>query len=464
MTKKLEIKNPFNLKTIDCVELDTPEIIQNKLKTAFNLWKDRSRWLAPHERIAILERTAVLMEERKELLIKTAATEGGKPLKDTEIEVDRAIAGTKLAAQSVEKLHGSEIPMGLTPPSTGRRAFTIREPLGVLSSISAFNHPVNLTVHQTAPAIAAGCPVIIKPASTTPLSCLNYLQILYDAGLAKEWAQAVIARGADAEHMVADPRVAFLSFIGSSSVGWHLKAKLPPQAHCALEHGGVAPVIVEDDADLEDLVPLITKGAFYHAGQVCVSVQRLFVKENILDGLLKKLCTAAEALKVGDPLDAKTDVGPLIDPKELKRAGEWVNEACAAGAELICGGKPLSDTCYAPTILLNPPENVKVSTKEVFGPVLCIYSYNKLDQAINVANSLDVAFQSAIFTKDIDRAFDAAQRLEATAVMINDHTAFRVDWMPFGGYKDSGFSIGGIPQTIVELSREKLWVFRSPKL
>jgi len=226
----------------------------------------------------------------------------------------------------------------------------------------------------------------------------------------------------------------------------------------------MAPVIVESDADFKEMLPALIKGGFYHAGQVCVSVQRIFAHKSIYLDLANQLAELANKLIIGNPLDKNTEVGPLILPKEVDRVEEWVNEAISAGATLLCGGKRISATCFQPTILLNPPLDVKVSTSEVFGPVVCIYSYTNREKAIDIANSLDVHFQAAVFTKNIDIALECVNKLNATAVMVNDHTAFRVDWMPFGGRDSSGIGMGGIPYSMHEMTREKMMVVKSSVL
>ncbi|MCF6367210.1 MAG: aldehyde dehydrogenase family protein [Bacteroidales bacterium] len=460
----LKVTSPFDNSLIKEIPLASKENVEKALAKADELFKNQSTWLPAHERIAILERTAEIMKTKVEELTQIAAQEGGKPYTDSKVEVLRAINGVKLAAEHIGQIKGEQIPMGLTKASENRIAFTMREPIGVVVSVSAFNHPLNLTVHQTVTAIAAGCPVIIKPASTTPLSCLNFAEILKDAGLPEGWCQVTICKNDVAEKLVTDERVNYFSFIGSAKVGWYLRSKLSPGTRCALEHGGSAPVIVEKDADFTEMLPSLLKGSFYHAGQVCVSVQRVFVHESICDKFSKQFADMASKLIVGNQTDEKTEVGPLISTFEVDRVEQWVNEAVEGGGELLCGGKRISDTCYEPTVLLNPPANAKVSTLEIFGPVVCVYSYSNREKAIEIANSLDVHFQASVFTKNIDIALDTVKKLNATAVMVNDHTAFRVDWMPFGGRDSSGIGMGGIPYTIHEMTREKLMVIKSEVL
>ena len=262
------------------------------------------------------------VENHYDEIVKDAAMEGGEPLIDTKAEITRAINGIKVAIEELGNMRGSEIPMGLNAASQNRMAFTFREPIGVVIAICAFNHPFNLAVHQLIPAVAVGCPVIIKPASTTPLSAINLLNALYESGLPKEWAQLALVDNKIAEKIVTDERVDYLTFIGSGGVGWYLRSKLSPGTRCALEHGGSAPVIVEPDADFDDMLPLLAKGGFYHAGQVCVSVQRVFAHSSISKDIAEGLKKIAVNMKVGDPLLDDTEVGPLILPKENDRVNE----------------------------------------------------------------------------------------------------------------------------------------------
>ena len=360
---------------------------------------------------------------------------------------------------------GEEIPMGLNAASVGRLALTRHEPIGVVVAVSAFNHPLNLIVHQVGPAVAVGCPVIVKPAGDTPLSCIRFVEILREAGLPDRWCQVFVTKDRNAATaLVTDSRVDFFSFIGSAGVGWMLRSKLAPGTRCALEHGGAAPVIVAADANLDEAVPLLAKGGFYHAGQVCVSVQRVFVHETIARELAERLSTVGQAMKIGDPVLPDTEVGPLIRPAETERVEIWVNEAVENGAEVVCGGNRVGENCYACTVLYDPPAEAKVSRQEIFGPVVCVYPYTDIDEAISRANALPVAFQAAVFSRDIDFAMRAYSRLDASAVMVNDHTAFRVDWMPFAGLRESGLATGGVPYTMEDMQIKKMLVLRSKEL
>jgi len=461
----VEIHAPYDGELIGTLDAATSATVEQALATAHGLFRDRSRWLPKAQRIEILARTVALMEEQAPLLTRLAAQEGGKPLRDSRVEVARAIDGVRNCIDCLRANAGEEIPMGLDAASAGRLAFTRHEPIGPVVAVSAFNHPLNLIVHQVAPALAAGNPVIVKPAEDTPLSCYRFVQLLHEAGLPEHWCQALVVGDVElATQLVTDPRVAFFSFIGSSRVGWMLRSKLAPGTRCALEHGGAAPVIIDADADIDAAIPLLSKGGFYHAGQVCVSVQRVFCHDRIVRDTAERLAYAAKRLRVDDPLLETTDVGPLIRHREVNRVHEWVLEARSAGAEILSGGNTLSESCYAPTVLLNPPDRVRVSQQEIFGPVVCVYSFTELDEAIARANALPFAFQASVFTRDLDRALYASGRLDASAVMVNDHTAFRVDWMPFAGQRQSGLGTGGIPYSFHDMQTAKMTVLRSPAL
>ena len=458
---KLAVTSPFDGRELASIPTAGPEHVDDALAVAYGLFRDRSRWLSVPKRVEILSKTADIMQSRLDELCLLAASEGGKPLVDSKVEVIRAIDGVHLCIENLRAHTGSVIPLGTTKASMGRAAFTQKEPIGVVVAVSAFNHPLNLIVHQVGPAVATGCPVIIKPAADTPLSCLRFVQILREAGLPDAWCQVVIADNREtAEKLVTDSRVGFFSFIGSAKVGWMLRSKLAPGTRCALEHGGAAPVILAEPYAKDAALASITKGGFYHAGQVCVSVQRVYVPSNEARTFARALAKIAGTLKVGAPEDASTEVGPLIRHAEVDRVASWVDEAVAKGAELLCGGEKVSDSCYAPTVLLEPAADVKVSTLEIFGPVVCVYGYDDIADAVRRANALPVAFQAAVFCQDIDTATRLYNELDASAVMINDHSAFRDDVMPFAGLRESGLGVGGIPYTMEDMQIDKMMVIK----
>ena len=455
----MDVLSPYSGEVVGTVELADSTGLAHALDVATALFADRDGWLEPHERAAVLRRAAAIVSGRAEELARLIASEGGKPLTDARVEAARAANGLELCAELVGHNPGEEIPMGLTAATTGRLAFTTREPIGVVAAVSAFNHPLNLIVHQVGPPLATGCPVIVKPAGDTPLSCLELAGILTEAGLPPGWVTALPCDTDVAEQLVTSDRIGFFSFIGSARVGWYLRSKLAAGVRCSLEHGGAAPLIVDAAADLDRAVPLILKGGYYHAGQVCVSVQRVFADASVFADLVDRLAAGVEALTVGDPLDADTEVGPLIRAGEVERVGEWVDEAVSGGAVLAAGGKALDHQCYLPTLLIDPPADARVMQQEVFGPVVDLVTTHSLDEAVYRANEVPWAFQAAIVTQDVDAALWAGRRLNATAVMVNDHTAFRADWMPFGGRGPSGLGMGGMTPAVEELTQPKMIVF-----
>lgn len=458
----LTVQSPFDDRVLATVATGGTEHVEAALTCAYALFRDRARWLSVPQRVQILERTVALMESQSDDLALLAASEGGKPLVDSLVEVSRAIDGVKLCIETLRNHGGDVISVATTQATAGRMAFTQKEPVGVVVAVSAFNHPLNLIIHQVAPAVASGCPVIIKPAADTPLSCLRFVRLLRDAGLPDDWCQAIVTNNtATAEALVTDKRVGFFSFIGSAKIGWMLRSKLAPGTRCALEHGGAAPAIMLDDFEFDTTVAATLKGGFYHAGQVCVSMQRVFVPAKIAREFADALADGAQKLVVGDPEDSATEVGPLIRQKEVERVSDWVEEAKNDGAIVLCGGEVLPNHCYSPTVLFEPSAQSRVSTTEVFGPVVCIYSYDRIEDAIAQANSLPTAFQAAVFGKNIDQLMRVSGQLDASAVMINDHSAFRDDVMPFAGLRESGLGVGGIPYTIHDMQIDKMLVIKS---
>ncbi len=465
MTATIEVRSPFDGAWVGQASTSTPDDIERALAAAHALFRDRRQWLTKQRRIAILGRAAEIATERREALARQAAHEGGKPYRDSLIEVDRGIDGIRSCIDVLRTEGGHVIPMDLNATSAGRVAFTQYEPIGVVVGVSAFNHPFNLVVHQVAPAVAVGAPVIVKPAPATPLSCRAVIDIFHEAGLPPDWARMVLPLDLEqVTKLVADPRVGFFSFIGSAAVGWSLRSRLAPGARCALEHGGVAPVIVDHDADLGMALPRLTRGSFWHAGQACVGVQRVFAHRSIAESVADGIARLGNRMAIGDPLRADTEVGPLIRHSEVDRVDRWVKAAVDSGAGLVSGGEKISASCYANTVLLEPPLDADVTRKEVFGPVVCVYAYDRIDTAIALSNDLPYSFQAAVFTRDIDTAMHCYRHLDGTAVMVNEHTLFRVDWMPFAGARSSGHGVGGIPHTMREMQTEKMMVWRSDAL
>lgn len=454
----MEVRSPFTNKLIDVLKLDEPSQIETKLLNATNFQKLFPLGLSIEERIQTLDQFKKKVALHRVDLIDIAISEGGKPLTDTRIELDRALAGIQLAIDHLKNQKPELIPMTSGVSLEKKSAYYVAEPIGIVFAISAFNHPINLIIHQAITAFAAGCPVLIKPDLRTPLSCPFLIKLLHEAGAPESAVQTVICDNSLAEKLATDKRINYLSFIGSAKVGWYLRSKLAAGTRCSLEHGGLAPSIILDDANLDKIIAPIMKGAFYHAGQVCVSTQRVFVPETLMNIFTDKLKTATEQLVVGDPMDEKTAVGPIISQQECDRIHQWVNDALNNNATLITGGKKTENGCYLPTVLLNPGENALISKAEIFGPVLAVYSYSTIDEAIEKANQTRYHFQASVFSSNEHSALKIASRINASAVMINNHTAFRVDWMPFGGRNESGLGIGGIGYSIDDMTAKKLIV------
>ncbi len=423
-----ELKSPFDGSLVAEIEKPDAAALEQALVNAHSFFHSHMKQMPAYERARILYAVADLIEENHQELSLTIAREGGKPLKDARGEVTRAINTTKMSGDAAMELNGEQISMDRSAGTENHIAFTLREPVGPVLAISAFNHPVNLICHQVCTAFAAGNTVIVKPASQTAVSCFKIAEFFRAAGLPDGIISVANAAGAETELLVSDARVRFISFIGGEDVGWAIQKKMQPGVGLALEHGGAAAAIIDKAADLEKTIPSVVRGGFYHAGQVCISTQIAYVHEEVVDTFVKKLLPKVEALVTGDPTSAETDVGPLISKKDVDRVHEWVQEAVAAGAELLLGGEKLENNCYAPTVLRDVSPEMKVMSKEIFGPVLCIRSYADIDAVVEEQNATDYSFQSAVYTQDIDLAYSTARKLETKACIINDMTAFRVDW------------------------------------
>jgi acyl-CoA reductase-like NAD-dependent aldehyde dehydrogenase len=413
--------------------------------------------LPAHKRAEILVRVAGALGRRHAEAAALIAQEAGKPLKAARIEASRAMSTFTFAAVAARTLAGEMVPMDASQAGTGKLAFTLRLPVGVVGAISPFNFPLNLVAHKLAPALAAGCPVVLKPASQTPLSALLLAELLTDAGLPPGWLNVVAGPAAElGDVLVEDERVRALSFTGSSEVGWAL-AERAPRKRVKLELGNATPVLVEPDTDLEDVASRLAVHAFSFAGQSCISVQRVYVRREAYEELVERLVPKVEALVVGDPLDEATDVGPLIDAAARDRVVSWVDEARAAGAEVLTGGA-LDGGLLRPTVLAGAPPDAKVSREEVFGPVCTVTPYDSLDEAIALANGTRYGLQAGIFTRSLPTALEAARRLEFGGVTVNEAPTFRADQMPYGGVKDSGNTREGPAWTVRELTEERLVV------
>ena len=413
--------------------------------------------LPAHKRAEILVKVAGYLGRRHEEVAQTICAEAGKPLKTARAEASRAMSTYTMAAVQARTLSGEVVPMDASQAGEGKLAFTLRIPIGVVGAISPFNFPLNLVAHKIAPALAAGCAVVLKPASATPLSALLLAGLEEEAGLPPGWLNVVVGQSSEIGGvLVGDERVAALTFTGSGDVGWKLKQRAP-RKHVALELGNATPVIVEADADLEDAAARLAGNAFSFAGQSCISVQRIYVARNAYDGFLERFVPKVEALKVGDPADEETDVGPLIDADAKDRVLAWIAES---GGEILAGGDETEDGLVRPTVIAGPSTDAKVSCEEVFGPVCTITPYGSLDEAIALANGTRYGLQAGIFTANVKTALAAARRLEFGGVTVNEAPTFRADQMPYGGVKDSGNTREGPAYAVRELTEERVVVLQ----
>jgi acyl-CoA reductase-like NAD-dependent aldehyde dehydrogenase len=415
--------------------------------------------LPAHERAAILDRVANLLRERHEDMAQTICAEAGKPIRTARVEASRAVSTYTFAAVEARKLGGDVIPMGASEAGEGKIAFTLRRPVGIVGAISPFNFPCNLVAHKLAPALAAGCPVVLKPAGQTPLSALLLAELEHEAGLPAGWLNVLVGpSGEIGDVLVEDERVRMITFTGSSGVGWGI-AERAAKKRVRLELGNSTPVIVAADADLDLAATKLAANAFSFAGQSCISVQRIYVERPAVDGFLERFVPKVEALVVGDPAEEATDVGPVIDETSRTRIAEWVDEARAAGAKLLAGATDAD--LLRPIVLAEAPETARVVCDEVFGPVCVVNTVDSLDDAYARANGTEYGLQAGIFTGSIATALAAAEALDFGGVTVNEAPTFRADQMPYGGVKGSGNTKEGPAYTIREMTEERLVVLQA---
>jgi acyl-CoA reductase-like NAD-dependent aldehyde dehydrogenase len=413
--------------------------------------------LPTHKRAEILVRVAASLGRRHDEVARTISDEAGKPMKAARVEAARAMSTYTFAAVEARKLAGEMVPMDASQAGTGKLAFTLRRPVGVVGAISPFNFPLNLVAHKIAPALAAGCAVVLKPAAQTPLSALLLAELETEAGLPPGWLNVVVGPSAEiGDVLVRDERVKLISFTGSVPVGWGIRERAP-RKRVTLELGNATPVIVDESADLDAAAAKLAANAFSFAGQSCISVQRIYVDRDAYDAFLGSFLPKVEALKLGDPADEETDVGPVIDDEARDRILAWIDEAREAGAKVLSGGE-LDGDLIRPTVLAETAPELKVSCEEVFGPVCTVNAYDSLDEAIELANGTRFGLQAGIFTSRLETALRAAEELEFGGVTVNEAPTFRADQMPYGGVKDSGNTREGPAYAIRELTEERLVV------
>lgn len=455
----LEVKNKYSGQTVGVVNTATKEDL-NKAIDAAQRARDIMAEMPAYKRAEILLRAAALLKEHTEDMAKTIAAEAGKALKFARAEAERAVSTFTFAAEEAKRLHGETIPLDAAPAGEGYFGFWTRRPVGVIAAISPFNFPLNLVAHKVAPALAAGNTLVLKPASTTPLAAVKLCQILQEAGLPAGALNLVVGGGGTVgEWLITDERVDKITFTGSPDVGRHILS-VAGIKKVTLELGNTSPVIIAPDADLDFVAKRCAVGAFYNSGQVCISVQRIYSEKNVYEPFSEKFIKATEAMVVGDPLDERVDVGPMIDVKEVDRIETWVNEAQGAGAKVLTGAKR-EGTVYYPTILTDTSADMKVIAEETFAPVASVIQSDDFEESLRQANNSKFGLQVGVFTKDIDRALRAIKKLNFGGVMINDTPAFRVDHMPYGGNRQSGLGREGVKFAMEDMTNIQLVAIRT---
>jgi acyl-CoA reductase-like NAD-dependent aldehyde dehydrogenase len=454
-----EVRSPYDGGVVGRVAEGDAALVDRAAQAAQQAFESAD--FPQHDRAAVLDRGATLVRERIDDLALTIAAEAGKPLKTARVEAARCVDTLTFSATEARKLTGGTVPMEASPAGAGKLGVMLRVPFGVIGAISPFNFPLNLVAHKLGPAIAAGNAIVLKPAGQTPISALKLAEILEEAGLPEGWLSVIPGPGAEVGNAIVEHALTrALTFTGSAGVGWGIRSRVPHKK-VNLELGSNAPLIVHADGDWETAADKAKLHAFSHAGQSCISIQRVLVHEDIADVFTERLVANTETLRVGDPLDPETDVGPLISPDDRDRVKEWVEEAVAAGAELLTGGDLVDEgRCLTPTLLGSPPREAKVWCEEVFGPVATIDRYADFAEALRLANDSKFGLQAGVFTADVGSALEAAETLEFGGVLINEVPTFRADQMPYGGVKDSGNTREGPAYAVQELTEERFVTFQ----
>jgi acyl-CoA reductase-like NAD-dependent aldehyde dehydrogenase len=453
-----EVKNKYTGATLATVAVARREEIGLALAAAEKAAPLMAEMPA-HRRCELLLRAAHLMHERKEDLARTIAAEAGKALKYARLEVDRALTTFTLAGEEARRLHGETIPLDAVPAGEGYFGFWVRRPMGVVVAITPFNFPLNLVAHKVAPALAAGNTLVLKPANTTPITAVKLCEILQEAGAPAGAVNLVVGSGATiGEWLVTDPRVAKVTFTGSPAVGKRI-TEIAGIKKITLELGNTSPVIIAPDADLELVAKRCAVGAYYNSGQVCISVQRIYAQKQIYAAFTEQFVKASEAMVVGDPLDERVDVGPMIDLREAKRIESWVQEAQQGGAKIMTGGKR-EGAVYHPTVLAEAQPQMKVVAEEAFAPVAAVMACDDFEESLRQAGATNFGLQVGVFTRDINRVFQAIKRLNFGGVMINDTPAFRADHMPYGGNRQSGLGREGVRFAMEEMTNIQMVAIR----
>ncbi|GIM45212.1 aldehyde dehydrogenase [Collibacillus ludicampi] len=453
----IPLLSPYNEQFIAEIPEASIEHVDQAIEAAYRARTTMAKMPA-HQRANILERLSRLLETRADEAARMIAMEAAKPITTAKGEVARTIQTYKFAAEEAKRIHGETLPLDAAPGGENRMAYTVREPLGVIGAITPFNFPMNLVAHKVGPAIAAGNTVVLKPALQTPLSSFFLAELLQEAGLPAGALNIVTGRGSVVgERIVTDDRVKMITFTGSPAVGMGIRNKAGLK-RVTLELGSNSAVIVDQGVQLDKLIPRCVTGAFSYQGQVCISLQRIYVHENVYEEFVSKFVEATQKLKIGDPLDPETEISALISPGDVKRTLSWIEEARQHGAEIATGGIAEGNIVY-PTVILEADPTMKVSCQEVFAPIVLINKVRSVEEAIELVNDSRYGLQAGIYTDNVHTALEAAERLHVGGVMINDIPTFRVDHMPYGGVKESGLGREGVKYAVEEMTELKLVVF-----
>ncbi|MFC5464628.1 aldehyde dehydrogenase family protein [Lederbergia graminis] len=453
--QQLAVYNKFSNEVMAEVSIADHQTVDHAITAAVNAFQ--STELTPYERYEILKKTSELLIQNKEELAQILTGEVGKTIREARTEVERAAQTFEISAEEAKRIEGEYIPIESSPGSENRLAFSMRVPVGVVCAITPFNVPLNLIAHKVAPALAAGNTVVLKPASYTPIVSIKLAELMEKAGLPKGYLNIVVGSGSEiGKQLMADERINLFTFTGSPMIGQKLKQETGIKK-VLLELGSNSAVIVHEDADLDLAVKMCVGKSFATAGQVCISVQRLYVHENVYDAFMERFIEETNKLQIGNPFEESTDVGPMISEKEAIRVESWVQEAVEAGAQVVTGGKR-DGVFYEPTILTNVHDDMKVSCEEVFGPVVGVRKYSDLDGCIRSINQSKYGLQAGIFTRNLNTAFHAARKIHVGGVIVNDASQYRADLMPYGGVKDSGSGKEGPKYAIREMTEEKVVV------
>lgn len=452
-----EVRSPYDGRAVGAVPACTTEDLDRAVAVA--LQRHHSGPPPAHERAAILDRAAVLLAERLDEFAASIAAEAAKPITTARVEAERAIDTIRFSAAVARTLSGELVPMDASAAGVGKLGYVMRVPVGVVAAISPFNFPLNLVCHKIAPAVAAGCPVVLKPASATPLTALRIARLFEEAGLPPGWLNVITCGGAVANHLVEHPDVAMITFTGSPEVGWGIRARAA-RKRVGLELGNNAPVIIEPTADLEAATAKIAVGGYAFAGQSCISVQRAYVHRSRHAEFVAALAEKVAALRVGDPMDPTTNVSALITASETERVAGWLDEAVAEGAGIVVGGDRAEHGVLRPTLVDAVTSTMKISNTEVFGPLVGVAAYDTFDEAVALANDTRYGLQAAVFTSDIGTALDAARRLDFGGVLVNEVPTWRADQQPYGGVRDSGNTREGPAYAVEELTERRMVVIQ----